>query len=174
MKNNHFIDLDESNISKERPTFLTVLCILTFIVSGIWFLSSFFGALTYDQLAQEEALEMAIVSFEETLAKQSGNPLGDKTLSALIEMGQDSLIYHTLINWSTVLSNLLSLTGAYLMFAMKKIGFHVYLVSKIVGLIPLTVISFNLMVGATYITFGIFTIAFLIMYGVNLKHMKSV
>ena len=173
MENNHFINLEESNINKEIPTFLTVLCIITFIVSGIWFLSSFFGALTYDQLAQEEALEVAIVSFEESLSQQPDNPLGDNVLDAVIEMGQDNLIHHTLINWSTVLSTLLSLVGAYLMFTMKKIGFHVYLVSKIVGLIPLTVISFNLMVGETYITFGIFTIAFLVMYAVNLKHMKS-
>ena len=56
---------------------------------------------------------------------------------------------------------------------MKKIGFHVYLVSKIIGLIPLTVFSMSMIVIGAYTFFCVFTIAFLIMYGVNLKHMKS-
>lgn len=172
-ENNHFMNLDESKIQKERPTFLTVLCVITFIVSGLWFLSSFYSAVTYDQVAQEEALEVGIVAFEEALAQQPENPLGSKMMDSMIEMGQETLIHHNLINWATVLSALLSLIGAYLMFTMKKIGFHVYLVSKIVGLLPLTVLTFNFMVGATYITMGVFTLAFVIMYAVNLKHMKT-
>ena len=173
MENNHFVDLDESKIKKERPTFLTVLCIITFIVSGLWFLSSFFGVLTYDQLAQEEAMELALVAMEDAMSAQSSSPMGDKVMDSYVLMLNEQLQYHTLINWSTVISTLLSLIGAYLMFTMRKIGFHVYLVSKIVGLIPLTVFSMSMIVIGAYAIFGIFTIAFLIMYAVNLKHMKS-
>lgn len=171
--NNHFIDIDELNIKKERPTFLTVLCIITFIVSGLWFLSSFYGAITYDELAQEEAMELALVAMDDAMAAQPNNPMGDDIMDSYKLMLDEQLQYHTLINWSAVLSTLLSLIGAYLMFTMKKIGFHVYVVSKIVGLIPLTVFSMSMIVVAAYAFFGIFTIAFVIMYAVNLKHMKS-
>lgn len=173
MENNHFIDIDELKVNKERPSFLTVLCIITFVVSGIWFLASFFGAVTYDELAQQEAMELAIVSMEKSMASQPDNAIADMMVDSFVEMGNDQLQYHKIINWSTVISTLLSLIGAFLMFNMKKIGFHVYLVSKIVGLIPLLVISLNAMVISIYVMFGVLTITFLIMYAVNLKHIKN-
>ena len=91
MENNHFIDIDESNINQERPTFLTVLCIITFIVSGLWFLTGFFGAVTYDQLAQEETMELALVALEETMAAQPSNPMGDKFLDSYVLMLNEQL-----------------------------------------------------------------------------------
>ena len=58
MEDQHFLDTEHSNTQPERPTFLTVLCIITFVVSGFWFLSSVYSAITYDveeQIAVNEA-----------------------------------------------------------------------------------------------------------------------
>ena len=58
MEDQHFLDAKHSNAQPERPTFLTVLCIITFVVSGFWFLSSVYSAITYnveEQIAINDA-----------------------------------------------------------------------------------------------------------------------
>ena len=68
MEDQHFLDSDNLKVEKERPTFLTVLCIITFIVSGYFFLSGVFQAITYDVDKQIEVNEIAMESMIEIAA----------------------------------------------------------------------------------------------------------
>ena len=63
MDDNHFLDNDMLNVQKERPSFLTVLTIITFIVSGLMLISSLYGLFTYDELEAQNQMEEIIVTY---------------------------------------------------------------------------------------------------------------
>lgn len=171
MEDQHFLDQDNLNIKNERPTFLTVLCIITFIFSGFYLIYSTSQLVSYSEVEQREAIELTIIQMEESATNETAEIMGDMTTSFQI-MAEEDIENRTLFVAITFLSILLSLFGAYMMFNMKKIGFHLYLGSKIIGLIPLALYTLSVLVVAYYILFGFFTLAFVIMYATNVKHLK--
>jgi hypothetical protein len=144
----------EQTNTTTRPTFLTVLCILTWIGSGLGLISGIIGILG------ASALE--------------GIDTGNGTLNASMENAK-------MIQYASLVCIILCIIGSVMMWQMKKTGFYLYLVGE---LAPLA-LSF-LMLGSIGAASGlgggvmaaagaiaaIFPIAFVIMYGLNLKHMK--
>lgn len=160
--------LDENFGPKRVPTFLKVLCIITFVVSGILIIISAFDLATYDP-------EMAQARFEESiyeLEKMPDNPFKEMMMDMTKTTVEDQLEHHTTLSILSVFSVLLSLLGAILMYKLKKIGFHIYVVSKLVGFSQILFITLVPMITIGYVFVGIFTVAFVIMYAVNLKHMS--
>ncbi len=121
-----------------RPTFLTILCILTFIGSGLGILGSlllFVGA-------------GAIMSYLGSMGGAAGAGGMGYVVALLILSGA-------------------SLFGAIQMWQLKKMGFFIYTGAAIVGII------LPLLFGMGFSTFGaIITIAFIVMYYLNVKHMS--
>jgi len=169
MEDQHFLDRDSLNIENERPSFLTVLCIITFIFSGFLLLSTAYGLVTYDEQAQIEAFEQTIVSMEELGADLPGMNENIRDLEVFNKEQMDS---NSTLQAVSLISILLSLFGAFMMYQLKKIGFHLYLASKVIGLIPLLIFTLSTAVFWAYGIFLLFTIAFVIMYSRNLKFMK--
>ncbi len=121
-----------------RPTFLTVLCILTFIGSGLGVLGSillFVGA-------------GAVMSYFGTMSGAEGAVGMGYVIGLLILSGT-------------------SLFGAIQMWNLKKIGFYIYTGVGIIGII------LPLLFGMGFSTLGtIITIAFIVMYYLNVKYMS--
>ena len=121
-----------------RPTFLTVLCILTFIGSGLGVLGSillFVGA-------------GAVMSYFGTMSGAEGAGGMGYVIGLLILSGT-------------------SLFGAIQMWNLKKIGFYIYTGVGIIGII------LPLLFGMGFSTLGtIITIAFIVMYYLNVKYMS--
>jgi hypothetical protein len=132
----------------KRPVLLTVLCVLTYIGSGLNLFSSlliFFFYNTFLTLGAE-------------LSKTFNMPGVDLILNASRSFfGISALIY------------LLSLTGAHQMWNLRKRGFHFYAIAQIL-LIILPMYFFKLAVPS--ISDIIFSGIFLILYWTNLKHMS--
>ena len=136
----------DPNEQTKRPEFLTVLCILTFIGSGLSILSNFIVA-TFHSSIQEFAASGAL--------KFPG-------MDILLSIDQSYFVI------GFILSSV-SLFGAYKMWGLKKIGFHFYTIAQILLLIvPFFYISNN---GFPYFEF-IITATFVILYGKNLKYMS--
>jgi hypothetical protein len=171
MEDQHFLDQDSLVIENERPTFLTVLCIITFVVSGFFLIYSTFQLVSYSEIDQRETIELMVEQMEETTTNETAEIMGDMTTNMQL-MAEEDIKNHTLFSSLLLISILLSLFGAFIMFNMKKIGFHLYLGSKIIGLIPLMFYTLSGLVVSYYVLFGFFTLAFVIMYAVNLKHLK--
>ena len=164
---------DTSVIENKRPAFLLVLCILTFISSG-------FGII------------MGLVNFA------GFNDVESQFRNASV--GADNIFENLDIDgiqkiqdWANILgllASVLCLAGAILMFKLKKIGFVSYvlgqavaiygaymaigIVKKMAEIMPVDAVGdmMSMVGGATMIFTVIFAIAFIIMYGVNLKHLK--
>ncbi len=141
----------------ERPGFLTFLCILTFISSGMGSISAFFMGISQDQLKQ---------SFNEIMAILIKiNPKVDETMKTeLMNMFQAGWTYFL----PTLLFSAGSVAGAVLMWNMKKTGFHVYALSNL-GLLFVPILALGVQVNLANI---IPTLCFIGMYGVYLKDMK--
>lgn len=173
MENRHHIDLDSLKIKNERPNFLTVLCIFTFIISGIYILMGLLGSFPADQELQIELVEEQIIKFESDMAS-SGAPMEAGTLEDMRVFLMDRVYNSQTIGLIILLSGILSLLGALFMYRMNKIGFHLYVASKLIGWSSIFIYStISGMVIGFFAVPAIFTIAFIIMYATNLKHLKK-
>lgn len=133
----------------KRPTFLTVLCVLTFISAG----SGIFSSLL-TPLFSEVLVEMVKIY-----------PGLDENIKAdAIKIYEAGWSYHA----TTFVLSLCSLLGAIMMWKLKKNGFHFYALSNL-GLlfVPMALLGMSTGWGNIFLTSG-----FIGMYAVHLKEMK--
>jgi hypothetical protein len=148
----------------KRPTFLTVLCILSFIAAGFAIIGyitaiTLMGAATAVVSAADDAMEAASDSLSASYSEMSAAM--DQAMSSGPSMG---------LTWAYVIigfvCTLVGLYGVIKMWKLKKVGFYMYTGASVVSMI----------MGIVYSGFGvmavIFPIAFIVMYGLNLKHME--
>lgn len=152
MENNQHQYYDANNpfeSRKKRPGFLTFLCVLTFIGSGL-------SVLSY--------LAWAFM----------GNTMASMQMPFQMEEMQDLLDKMTAVSsWKYALISvlyLLSIVGAVFMIYMKKIGFHIYAGVQILILFLPTFLITNQF--APDIASLILTVLFLIGYGAFYKMMS--
>jgi hypothetical protein len=142
--------------TKKRPQFLTVLCILSFVGIGIALIGGIYNLMTFSSTI---ALMQGTSGF-------FGGELGN-AVDMLIEWGQTVYIIN-------IVASLICLAGVFMMWNLKKTGYFIYIIGEIAPAIA----SFALLGGfgplGTMAMVGglIFPIAFIVMYGLNLKHMS--
>ena len=155
------IDSDLDSGSKgPLPTFINVLTILTFVGAGLFMLAAVYNVSSIEK--QKRDIE---------ILKESGmlenNPFGD--ISGVMDV---ALKYVWELNITSFVCCALCILAAVMMRKLKKLGFFIYLFAQIIGVaVPLYFMSghnsiFSIVIGL------IFPLAFVIMYGVNFKHMK--
>ncbi len=108
---------EEQKVDK-RPDFLSVLLVLTFVVSGLSILSHLMVLLNYEGLYtiyDSEELPSYMEQFREDILNMLDTGKGFFLLSALF--------------------NIVSVIGAAHMWKLKRMGFHMYTVSKILLII---------------------------------------
>lgn len=135
-----------------RPELLKILCILTFIGSGLSLISNSLMFLTIDII--KEFYENGEFDF-------LSNSMNMEALEILISVKRSYFVLQAFVFAA-------SLYGAYLMWNLRKAGFHLYSISQLL-LVILTQIYlpnlpfpfFELMISLVFITF----------YARNLKHM---
>lgn len=167
-----YTDFEEEQLRGQgkTPVFLKVLCILTFVSCGLTFLSTIWGLTAGDnlresmQIMQRSSTGTALDSMADGMAANIAN----------LEKWQNLAHY---LNLACVA---LTLAGALLMWKLKKNGFYLYVlgqVAAIVGSVGMVTamqdVPFMGTFGMIGAIFGIlFIVAFIIMYAVNLKHMR--
>lgn len=165
--------LDYNQQPAERPTFLKVLCILSFISIGlslIFSLGSVFGG----PQSEEEMVAQKVELLE------ANEELRDSGMDGFADMMEQMTRMNESINanfyMASVVSILALLIGFYGVFSMwqgKKLGFHLYIVYSLISVgqlylfvspadIPSIAIIFNLIVAAVFI----------LLYSRNLLWMK--
>lgn len=150
-----------------RNTFLTVICILTFIGSGWGIGSGIYSYIKADQSAAETAEK--IEQAQDKMTDDSPGFLKNMMDSAAAGANADNIRKSSLFS---IFSCLLTLGGAILMWRLSKNGFYLYLAGTIIAVAtPIIVIGGMIgMIGAASNAFV--GLIFCILYGVNLKHMS--
>ncbi len=159
----------------ERPQFLKVLCILTWVCSCLMFLQTIVG------LAMQPNEEQVMEKIENM---QKINPAAaDAMLKAHMESSDGQRIFNAVLN---LVALALSSFGALWMWRLKKAGFYIYIAGEVLPYFSLLgggaalaamASAFGSMgstiMGAVVGIMIVFDIAFIIMYAVNLKHMNK-
>ncbi len=162
--------------NRKRSTFLTVLCVLTFIGSGSLVLQKLSFELLPAYLISTKGPEYP--DEQEVWANDSPND-GSSSLHGSFFDAANHLINRELeyalpLVLIGIFSCLVSLGGALLMFNQKRIGYYLYIAAKVFGTIgTLWIYDFSGMVlfllGGPMVALAII---FISLYGANLKHMR--
>jgi len=158
------------NTGNLRPTFLTVLCILTFIGSGWGVVSGIKNYITADTAA---AMTSQIMADAQDKMDKQDTPSFAKSLLGSVSAGlsADNIRKSSIVS---LISCLFTLVGAIMMWSLKKIGFYLYVVGCIIIVIgPMIVLGNGLlgMIGSAWS--GFICVIFIVMYAVNLKYMND-
>lgn len=142
-------DTPVSPETPQRPMFLTVLCVLTFIASGLGALVSLFTPLFAEQ----------IIEFMKTAPN-----FDEEQMAEGIRVLQAGWGYYLIV----AALSAVSLMGAIFMWKLKKVGFHMYALSNLLLLfIPTLMLSIQMS------WFSVFTMAcFILLYALNFKSLK--
>lgn len=150
----------DAGVPAKRPTFLTVLCILTFVGGGISLIMNIMSYFTYSAMAASGGDMLSDLGAQ-----------GEQVEAAMSMLGLDPAKMATSALIVAIL-NVVVLAGALMMWKLKKVGYYIYLVGELVqAVIPVIVIG-GLAGGMSVIFMGIIAIVFIILYGLNLKHMS--
>ena len=165
-------DSDEFNPKNEVPSFLKVLCVLSLINIVFGFFPAIISVFSDQANAQVEfeqqisQMNEMFSSFEEMPQNFAGEMtefLNAKKMNLLLE------------NSFLVMIFLLEAYGVWLMFKLKRKGFALYVISQVVLVILNFAIypSSNIFTTATLASLIITSILFVVLYWLNLKHMKD-
>ena len=157
---------DKSTVKEKevnRPLFLSIICILTYIGSGLGVLGSIWGF-------APSTIESGLDAMKEM----------QKSEFDLIELNEAEFLKWTYYsNVAGVIGGVLCITGALLMWRLRRIGFYIYtpgyFVTMVVAFLSMSHISLGSQAGMSKAIFvlNVFVmIGFLVMYARNLKHMK--
>ena len=138
----------------KRPVFLTVLCILSFVFAGL-------GILGYITIIGAMGMVATVASGVEGMEGMEGM----EGLSSAMASGPSAGM-----TWAYLivgfLTTIVGLFGVIKMWKLQKSGFMMYVGASVVSMI----------MGIVYSGFGIFglifPILFIVLYGLNLKHLK--
>lgn len=162
----------------KRSTFLTVLCVLTFIGSGWAVFSNIYtyntAAKTVQLFEKSVTLRRDSIRNEDSIVRpenKKGEIFGEKMMNSVSKMMTVDNIHKSALG--AFIAALFTLGGAILMFNLRRIGFYLYIIGVIMGLlIPFYLYGGNLMAVGLSVFSGFFGLVFIALYALNLKSMK--
>lgn len=163
----------ETTQSNKRPTFLTVLCILTFVFAGFATLSFLLKLANGQPDFGLIEPELAKIQAQANQMRDMGNPGFAHMFEKLIN--QQHIIFgkYMMYHLSHLIMFATGLVGALLMFRGKKIGFHMYIIYSILyTFLEYIFFSPENIVWFTSISGLIISGGFVLMYSRNLKWLK--
>lgn len=159
-------ELDDGISVKEKlPEMLNVITIMTLGYSSMIFISSTINLFIGKQFIEEIQTTLADNSQE---IEKIENPF----LLQLFNTGMDALDNFPILNLITLSVAVISITAAFLMRKLKKNGFFIYVLATFIEIGgPIYILGAGISAGIV-IAGSVFSILFIILYGVNLKHLK--
>lgn len=157
-----FNDAMEQPESTNRPRGLHTLCILTFVYTGLGFISNigrFFGGPESTEKMEEQRIQSQKTI---ELFTENGMNYFAELLDKLSKMA-DALNFHFYENAVVSLFHvLLGAAAAYLVFKGRKLGFHLYIIYSLLSvaqlylfvspsIVPFTVVLFDLLFSGIFV-----------------------
>lgn len=160
----------------ERPKFLKVLCILTFISSAWIVLTNSFTLFNYKDVAKGmENAKVQVNKNDSVLQKQGKsqkNAFQIKMIRALsTAMTPENVRYNAMGN---ILAQLFCFFGAFLMWKLNKKGYPLYILGIALGIaVPFYLYGNNFIAVFAALIPTFFGVLFVVFYGMNLKAMTK-
>ena len=165
---------DQESVKPIVPRFLRFLCYLTIFGSIYMILTSLSGLSNPETVTQ--AMSKSLDEWQEFFQKSIKNdPVSERKFEEILS---DLSLANTTGNmrdnsFFILISNALTLIGAWMMLRLKKRGFHFYFLGNLIGVIaPLLVFGSDNFLGISYATFtGVTGGLFSILYALKIKYM---
>ena len=151
-------------IQAERPSFLTILCILSFVGIGVYLVIDLFSYFTYSVKENQEILNSL-----KSDGGQDLNPAMNDMMGALGLVDYEKQATYSLIS---AIINIPILIGVLFMWKQRKIGFWIYVVFEASQAIIPIVMGLGLIAVVKSMIVLMFAIIFIILYAINLRHLK--
>lgn len=167
------IDYDPTSEDK-RPTFITVLCILTWVVSAYYVFTVPFEYF-FSSGMDADTLQSTINDMMSSMADE--DPEAAKVMEGFMRAASD-MVAKSIENagWIAsfeILVALLSALGAYMMFNLRKQGFWLYVFAKVLGILTILIFMGVNILTASVASFALFVgLIMVALYAINLKHMS--
>jgi len=156
----------------QRPTFLLVLCILTFIGSGWGTLSNLFSVFTAGLTDSSMQMEY-YSSMLSDMDQGAGSVVLSDLVSSMMVGLQATFVHAREIAVISLVLSVISLLGAILMFQLRRFGFYLYTAAQILALFVWPYFAgFSLYALMMMFFPGLLSLVFIILYAMNLKHMR--
>jgi hypothetical protein len=159
----------------KRPTFLTVLVILTWLSVGMMIMTNFTG-LVSGPLGEEELLEQEVKAAESIVELREA---GQDSFVQFIEIGLERNRYlHEKVfyqaNIVTLILAILGAVAAWFMWNGRKLGFHLYIIYSLLSVVQSYFIYTMDLIIQTEIYLNLaLSAVFVFMYSRNLHWMKA-
>ncbi|HEY4800696.1 MAG TPA: hypothetical protein VII99_16570 [Bacteroidia bacterium] len=152
----------------QRTTFLTVLCILSFINGGMNILFNI------PSLFTPNIMEPYVEMMKQMPQTDSNTPpFIASMMHEVIQMVERMSEHYSMIIFSTILLALMSVIGVWMMWHLKKAGFLFYCTAQILWTItPFIFFGTNTLITLAVVFSGFITLIFIILYGLQLKRMS--
>lgn len=165
--------LEPETFPPQRPVFLKVLCMLTFIGSGWGIINSaisYFNADSMSNMMIEVKTKMN-KDLEKDRSKNKGSTeFTGKVMEGMATMTTPENIRKSAV-W-TLLNSVLCLLGALLMWNLRRSGFYIYTIATIISIIvPFVMFGNNFLTTISAGVVGFIGVLFIIFYAMNLKSM---
>jgi hypothetical protein len=168
--------VSEMNGGSKRPQFLKVLCILSFVWCGLAFIGAIYGLIANTPERMAEKVEQ-VREFSPSMAQEMEQQLEAQQNSTMAKIQP----------YISIVLLLVSFFGVLQMFNLKKMGFYIYTAAELIPYIFLIVggkEAMNMMGSmgggamkaaavVMMVLMVLFDITFIVMYAMNLKHMKK-
>ncbi|MEZ4756736.1 MAG: hypothetical protein R2817_07910 [Flavobacteriales bacterium] len=162
----------DNTTNGQRPTFLTVLCIISFLWAAYGLYQSAKSAFTDAPIRE---LEEARLQAEADMAELEGPALemAGPMIESSLEMLQKSVDNAEPIGYTGLLQGVLTLLGVWMMWGLRKLGFWLYAGAGAIGLVSM-VLFFGTSGAAmvALLVMGFLTILFIVLYAIHLKYMN--
>ena len=167
----------------QRPVFITVLCILSFVISAFAFYSSAVSSIQANLMQDFSKLEHAMDSAIE-LSTTTNDTFNSQEQKAVQDMSK-KIMKHTFGGmtasniYKAAIANLcyglLTLVGALLMWHLRKIGYWLYLVGILISIVaPVAIYGTDNWIGLfTSIGMGVLGITMVVLFTLNKKHLVN-
>lgn len=163
--------MESLNPPKDRPVFLTVICILSYVGLGMSILNGLIGAIFGRVTSFMSPLVKSVMEQDMDLDEL---PDGIRRMvESSFSVVHKAMEYATTMSLLAVVLYIIALFGVINMWQLKKRGFYLYTGAKIfILLIPVIFLGFNFISFVAVTANALFVGLFIILYAVNLKHME--
>lgn len=163
--------MENQTLSSNRPTFLTVICIISFVGLGFFIIQSLVafalssaGTLFYSFV--QENLEMGLQE------ANNSNPASAAFLEHIFNAVLKLIKLMPILAGLVILCSIIALAGVFMMWNLKKTGFYLFTSAAVIMvLLPTLLIGFNLVSVMMSIPIIITGALFITLYALNFKLM---
>lgn len=156
------MEIDNTQPEEKRPTLLLVLCILTFINTGLTILTSLVQLVAGPSSEEQMLAEKVQLTKSANELKDAGMDAFAGLIEQMMAMTADIQANFYIAMTVAFVAPLLGLFGALQMFQGKKLGFHFYIIYNLISVggiylyvspenIPSISIIFGLLLSGLYI-----------------------